>query len=82
MIWGRNGHRIDLLSHLSQHLAKVGVFGGLGIPLCHLSEFSSVDITQANNLATTFGRIHRIAPAFTSHSNAGNLYLGIQILTA
>ena len=67
-----DGHRVDALAHLVEHLAEVGVALGLGKPLlAGVVQRAFVDVADGDHVAGVAG-VARIARALAANADAGH----------
>ena len=82
VIGGGHGDGVDLIAKGGEHFAEVGVLCGLGEGLAHFVEASLLDIAEADDVASAFGGVPGIAIAFSADADAGDLDLGVEVLSA
>ena len=82
VIGRRDGHGIDVILHLVEHLAKILELGCLGKVLVHAIEGIRIDVAERHDLSPLFGRVLGIAVTFSPHADAGDADFGIQVLAA
>ncbi len=74
-----DGHRVDLLAHILEHLAVVEVLLRLGILRAHLVEAFAVDVAKGDNLTVLAGVVG-VAVSLAANADTGeaDLFIGRQ----